>query len=179
MAQLRNVLSDEGFGNVRTYIQSGNVLIDTGFSAGEIATRVHNLIKESIGPDLVVVVRTGEELKEVLLNHPFQKKHDISRVFFVLFAEIPAVKKVNELMAQDFGNEELAISKDTAYMFIPGTYGRGKLSNNYLEQKLGISATMRNFNTLSRLVEMSQDSASCGGHVGRKGLLKQLPENSK
>lgn len=167
MAHLRNILAGDGFGNVRTYIQSGNVLVDTVLPAGEVSLRIHTLIKESIGPDLVVVIRTAEQLKEVLINCPFQRDHDLSRVFFVLFAEIPAIEKVNELLAQDFGTEELAIRRDAAYMYIPGPYGRGRLSNNFLEQKLGISATMRNYNTLSRLIEMSKEQEPGVGKTGR------------
>jgi uncharacterized protein (DUF1697 family) len=159
MVRLREVLSGVGFGNVRTYVQSGNVLVDTGLSADEVGKSVRELIKKHIGPDLAVVVRTGPELQKVLEENPFQQGYDISRVFFVVLAQIPAMEKVQELSAQDFGDEKLAFSttKDTAYMYIPGPYGRGRLSNNFLEKKLGVSATMRNFNTMSRLVEMSGD----------------------
>jgi uncharacterized protein (DUF1697 family) len=47
--------------------------------------------------------------------------------------------------------------EDAAYLYIPGTYGAGKLSNNFLEKKLNISATMRNYNTLRKLVEMGKE----------------------
>jgi uncharacterized protein (DUF1697 family) len=156
MAQLRTVLAMAGFRNVRTYIQSGNVLVDTELSAVETQNRVHDLIREHIGPDLAVVVRTGVELQRVLANNPFQEGYDISRVFIVLFAQVAAVERVQELLSQDFGDEKLAVAGDAAYMYIPGTYGRGKLSNNSLEKKLNVSATMRNVNTLSKLVEMSE-----------------------
>src|SRR5581483_10861794 len=106
MAQLRNVLAMAGFSNVRTYIQSGNALVDTDLSATETANLVHNLIKEHIGPDLVVVVRTGAELQKTLLNNPFQEGYDISRVFFCLFAQIPSAEKVQELLAQNFSDEK-------------------------------------------------------------------------
>ena len=157
MAQLREVLKRGGFGNVRTYVQSGNVLVDSGLSAQEIGKCVRELIKKHIGPDLAVVVRTGSELQKVLEENPFQQGYTISRVFFVVFAQIPTLEKVQELSAQDFGDEKLAFTRnrDAAYMYIPGPYGRGRLSNNFLEKKLGVSATMRNFNTMSRLVEMS------------------------
>ena len=157
MAQLREVLKRGGFGNVRTYVQSGNVLVDSGLSAQEIGKCVRELIKKHIGPDLAVVVRTGPELHKVLEENPFQQGYDISRVFFVVFVQIPTPEKVKELSAQDFGDEKLAFTRtrDAAYMYIPGSYGRGRLSNNFLEKKLGVSATMRNFNTMSRLVAMS------------------------
>ena len=157
MARLREVLAEDGFENVRTYIQSGNALVDTELHAKEVEKRVRKLIKEHIGPDLVVVVRTGAQLQKVLDENPFQDGHDISRVFFVSFAASPLAHKVRELLAEDFSPEKLAISKRAAYLYIPGAYGRGTLSNNYLEKKLGVSATMRNFNTMSKLVEMSKE----------------------
>jgi uncharacterized protein (DUF1697 family) len=159
MVRLREVLMEVGFGNVRTYVQSGNVLVDTGLSAQEVGECVRELIKKHIGPDLAVVVRTGPELKKVLDENPFQQGYDISRVFFEVLAQIPPPEKIQELSAQDFGDEKLAFSrtKDAAYMYIPGPYGRGRLSNNFLEKKLGVSATMRNFNTMRKLVEMSRD----------------------
>ncbi len=155
MAQLREVLTKAGFGNVRTYIQSGNVLVDTDLSAKDVETHVHDLIQKHIGPDLAVVARTGAQLQKVLDENPFKTGFDISRIFFVSFAEPPLLQKVKDLLAQDFSPEKLVITKNAAYMYIPGTYGRGALSNNFLEKKLGVSATMRNFNTISKLIEMS------------------------
>ncbi len=61
MVRLREVLKEAGFGNVRTYVQSGNVVVDYGLSAQEIGKYVQELIKKHIGADLVVVVRTGPE----------------------------------------------------------------------------------------------------------------------
>lgn len=156
MAQLREVLANAGFGNARTYIQSGNVLVDSGLSAKEVETHVHDIIKKHIGADLAVVARTGAQLQKVLDENPFKEGYDISRVFFVSFAELPPSQKIKELLAQDFSPEELAIIKNTAYMYIPGTYGRTFLSNNFLEKKLGVVATTRNFNTISKLIEMSK-----------------------
>lgn len=156
MAQLREVLADAGFGNVRTYIQSGNALVDTGLSAKDVEKQVHELIKKHIGPSLAVAVRTGAQLQKVLDANLFKKGHDISRIFFVSFVKPPPLEKVKELLEQDFSLEKLAIVKDAAYMYIPGAYGRGRLSNNFLEKELGVPETTRNFNTLSKLIEMSK-----------------------
>ncbi|MBI2331728.1 MAG: DUF1697 domain-containing protein, partial [Chloroflexi bacterium] len=151
MAQLREVLAKDGFGNARTYIQSGNALVDTDLPAKELEKRIHQLIRKHIGADLAVVARTRTQLQKILHENPFAKGHDISRVFFVSFAEPPSVPKVKDLLVQNFSPEKLVIVKDAAYMYIPGTYGRGRLSNNFLEKKLGVPATTRNFNTLSKL----------------------------
>ncbi len=116
MAQLREVLLNAGFKNVRTYIQSGNVLLETPLTAKETEVKVRELIKKHIGADLKVVVRTGQQLQKILDNNPFIQEHDISRVFFVLFAEPPSREKTQDLMAEDFGDEKLVIGDSSGYM---------------------------------------------------------------
>jgi uncharacterized protein (DUF1697 family) len=157
MAQLRQVMADEGFQNVRTYIQSGNVILRSKLSASELENRIHYLIKEHIGADLTIVARTRAQLQKILAGNPFQNM-DISRVFFTVFSKKPEPEKVNELVALDYSPEKLAIHEDAAYLFIPGNAARSKLSNNFLEKKLGVSATTRNFNTTNKLIELSKEN---------------------
>ena len=157
MKQLREVLGKHGFENVRTYIASGNALVETDLSVRDIETKVHHLIKQHIGPDLTIIVRTGAQLQKILDENPFKKGHDISRVFFVSFAHKPASYKIDKLQEEDFGDCQLKCGENAAYMYIPGDASRSKLSNNFLEKKLDVSATMRNFNTMSKLIEMSHN----------------------
>jgi uncharacterized protein (DUF1697 family) len=157
MAQLRQVLTDAGFVNVRTWIQSGNIVLQTELPEDELERQVHNLILEHIGADLAVVVRTAEQIEKLLYENPFTEGYDISRVFFVSFHRNPAREKIDELLKTDFSPEELVIREITAYMYIPGTYGKQKLQNNFLEKKLGVSATTRNFNTLTKMLAMSNE----------------------
>ena len=159
MAKLRSVLSAGSFENVRTYIASGNALVETGLSAKAAEQRVHELIKQHIGPDLVVVARTGAQLRKMLDENPFGKGCDVSRVFFTSFVVPPPPQKVKELLRQDFSPEKLVITKRGGYLCIPGSAARSKLSNNFLERKLGVSATTRNFNTLSKLATMARIAA--------------------
>lgn len=156
MAQLRSILSDAGFENVRTYIQSGNALVDTKLSAKEIEMNVHELIKQHIGAHISVVVRTGEQLQKVLDANPFGNEFDPSRIFFVLFKNQPNPIKAEELGAQDFGKEKLVIEQNAAYLYMPENAANSKLSNNLLERKLEITATTRNLNTMKMLVELSR-----------------------
>jgi uncharacterized protein (DUF1697 family) len=157
MARFRDVLEQAGFARVRTYIQSGNALVDTQLTAHEVETSVRKLIRDTIGPDLTVIVRSGDELEEALETNPFKSGYDQSRVFFVSFAEPPPVQKAAELLSQDYSPEKLAFSKNGAYMYIPGAYGRVMLSGTFLEKHLGVPATMRNFNTMTRLLAMSRE----------------------
>ncbi len=151
------MLEGAGFGSVRTYIQSGNALVDTDLPAPDLEICVRKRIRDQIGPDLAVIVRTGKELDEVLEENPYKTGHDLSRVFFVSFADPPPDKKIRELLSLDLLPEKLAFRKNSAYMYIPGRYGKGTLSGAFLEKKLGIAATMRNFNTMSRLAAMARE----------------------
>lgn len=158
MAQLRQVLSDAGFQKVRTWIQSGNAVLQSDLTARELELRVHQLIKEHIGPELAIVVRTGNELRQMLDHNPFQgDEHPIARVFFVSFQETPPEEKVQALLAQDFGQEKLSITPTGGYMFIPHAYNDSKLSNNFLERKLGVAATTRNFNTITKMIAWAEE----------------------
>jgi uncharacterized protein (DUF1697 family) len=85
MARFRDVLEKAGFARVRTYILSGNALVDTELPAHTVEKSVRDLIRNQIGPDLVVLARTGAQLEEALEANPFTKGFDISRVFFSLF----------------------------------------------------------------------------------------------
>lgn len=156
MAQLREVLSGGGFANVRTYIQSGNVVLRTELSAEEAENRVYELIRAHIGPDLTVVAKTGNQLEAIHRANPFTDV-DISRVFYTMFAQRPPADKVQEFLNLDFSPEQVVVAEDAAYMYVPGNAARSVLSNNFLEKKLGVSATTRNDNTMRKLIEMSRN----------------------
>jgi uncharacterized protein (DUF1697 family) len=153
-AELREVLSENGFENVRTWIASGNVLVETALSAREVEQKVHKLIKEQIGQDLVIVVRTSRELQKVLDENPFKEGYNISRVFFVSFLTKPTEKRKQKILEEDFGENEVQFGKYGGYMYLPKRGVYSKLNNNYLEKKLSVSATSRCSNTLRKLIKM-------------------------
>ena len=157
MAYLREILEKGGFINVKTYIQSGNIVLQTELSPVQISQKVHQLIKENIGAELPVVIKTADEIEQVLNENPFTNGYDIKRVFFTLFNDELSQELANELKTQDFGEEKFDFTKKALYMYLPKDASRSKLSNNFLEKKLKIIATTRNFNTLSKLVAMARE----------------------
>ena len=159
MSMLREVLSEYGFQSVSTYIASGNVMLSSPSSAQEVEARVHELIKEEIGPEIVVIAREPEEVKLVLQESPYGGEFDPSRIFYTFFATPPEESKVEQLLALDIDENQLRIGKHAAYMYIPGSAARSNLNNNFLEKKLGVSATTRNGNTLSKLIELCSKSS--------------------
>lgn len=156
MAELRRILIDAGFADAITWIQSGNVVLSSELSIEELARHVHHLVKEHIGADLKIIVKTPAQIQQVLDENPYGKEHDISRVFFTLFNDIPDNEKVSLLEQTDFGEDKFIFTPNAAYLFIPGSAAKTKLNNNFIERKLKINATTRNFNTLAKLIELSR-----------------------
>ncbi|RKW21401.1 DUF1697 domain-containing protein [Candidatus Gracilibacteria bacterium] len=153
MSFLQEILSTE-FDSVRTYIQSGNIVLISDRSRSEIAKKVFELIKKHIGPELSSIVVTREEIQEILDKNPFGADYDISRVFFTLTNDILDSELLEKMKKEIFDGQELKIVENKLYMYLPKDASRTKLNNNYLEKKLKIVATTRNFNTLTKLVEM-------------------------
>lgn len=153
MSFLQEILSTE-FDSVRTYIQSGNIVLISDRSRSEIAKKVFELIKKHIGPELSSIVVTREEIQEILDKNPFWSDYDISRVFFALTNDILDSELLEKMKKEIFDGQELKIVENKLYMYLPKDASRTKLNNNYLEKKLKIVATTRNFNTLTKLVEM-------------------------
>ncbi|MGI6235495.1 MAG: DUF1697 domain-containing protein [Christensenellales bacterium] len=157
MAALREALLQAGFARVRTWIQSGNALVDTALTREQTGERVARVLREDLGVDLGVILKTAEEITAVLDGNPFAGL-DATRVFYGLFNEAPAADKTTELEDMDFGEDQLRITDQAVYTYIPGSAARTKLNNTYLQRKLGITLTFRNANTLSKLVEMAGEA---------------------
>ena len=126
MADVRAVLGGNGFDNVRTWIQSGNIALESGLAADEAAVRIHDLLHTHLNVDLAVIVKTPAQLREILDGNPFaDEAYDPKRVFFTLC---------------------------NAYLYIPQDASRSKLGNAFLEKQLGLSLTTRNGNTLRKMM---------------------------
>lgn len=157
MATLKEIIENEGFHSVKTYIQSGNIILKSDLDKEKIAFKIHCAIKNKTEATFSIIVKTPNELKMVLEQNPFDENYLIERVFFTLTNQNYDKNTAKELSEQDFKEEKLIIGENAFYMYLPKDASRSKLNNNYLEKKLKIVATTRNFNTLSTLVRMAEE----------------------
>lgn len=153
MAALRDALEKHGFSDVRTWIQSGNVALTSHDDAATLASRVHDILQRELGVDLGVIVKNAAQLAAILAEQPFPDA-DPARVFYTLYSTAPDAALLASVLAEDFGDNQLAAGEHALYMHIPGDASRSKLSNNTLEKRLNIALTTRNRNTLAKMLEM-------------------------
>ena len=154
MADLRPALAGAGLHDVQTYIQSGNVIAKSALGPGAIEALVHEVILNKIGADLAVVARTHPQIKRILESNPFPADA-ASRTYYTLFASAPVAALVRDLLALDFSPDKVRVIGDALYTLYATKHSDSKFNNNFYERKLKIAATTRNFNTLSRLRELS------------------------
>lgn len=158
MAALRDKLQKAKLHNVRTYIQSGNVLAQTNLTRSEVERLVHDVIKKNFGGDLAVVAKTPAQFRTILRNNPFREV-DTSRLYFSMFASKPRRAEINTLLSHDFFPELIEVVGDVLYTLYAAKHSYSKFNNNWFERKLKVAMTTRNFNTMTALVKLTSEEA--------------------
>jgi len=161
MADLRAALTNAGLLDVQTYIQSGNVVARSCLDQTAVQTLAHEVIAQEIGADLVVIARTQKQIKRVVEDNPFPADA-VARTYFSLMQSTPTSTLVEELSRLSFSPDVVKIIGSTLYTLYATKHSDSKFNNNFFERKLKIVATTRNFNTMSRLVELTRQATPSG-----------------
>ncbi|MDI5895939.1 DUF1697 domain-containing protein [Flavobacterium algoritolerans] len=160
MEALKTTLEAIGFQNVLTYIQSGNIFVDT---EEESPAKVGFLIKQEIfkvfGHEVPIVVIAKEDLEACFNNNPFLKEKDIDikKLYVAFISTTLQSTSINDLKISQFKPDEASI--DGSRIFIKYAVGAGKtrFDQKYIEKKLNVSATIRNWNTVTQLLKLYEE----------------------
>lgn len=156
MAELRAILEDEWFQNVKTYIQSGNIVFESDeMYPKKLENRITETIERYFGFNVPTFVMEALELKRILQSHPFSSVGGANKLFYVLLKKTPEEERVKRFRELHFDNEDFHITSTCVYLYCKGGYGKAKLNNNYIEKELKVVATTRNERTMKKLLEMS------------------------
>lgn len=159
MADLKSLYENLKFKDVKTYIQSGNVVFksDEKLSDIDLARKIEITINKKYNFHVPIIIRSKEELGKIILSNPFlkEKNLDVKKLHVTFLSQIPAKKSVESMKEINYSPDQFIISGKEIYLHIPESYGETKLSNNFFEKKLKVSATTRNWNTVNKLFEMA------------------------
>ncbi len=156
MPKLREALEGAGFEDVQTYVQSGNVVLSSGKSAAEVARACERQIEKSFGLDIDVVTRTRAQLAKVVEANPLAKVATEPKRYQVSFlsakpsAEVR--RKLEDAAAED---ERVVFSGREIYAWHPEGIGRSRLWTLLAGRGLGVTATARNWTTVTKLLELA------------------------
>jgi uncharacterized protein (DUF1697 family) len=152
MAQLRTLLEDAGYGDVRTYIASGNVLLDGPTAGKKLAADLEHLILDTFGVTTAVILRKPRELAATVEAHPFPSTSDTHVAFL---AKRPATAAAAGL--EDFAADAVLVGADL-YLRLPRGVHGARLSNARIESLLGVPSTLRNWRTVVALAELAAEA---------------------
>ncbi len=158
MSELRRLFDDLGYAEAKTYIQSGNVIFKASLSnpAGA-ATEIAGRIEQDLGVACGVLLRSDADLVAVLGANPYllTDSVDMKTLFVAFLDRRPTREQSSKLVVPPGETAEFTLSGREIYLHYPDGYGRTKLSNTYIEKRLGVVATTRNWNTVNKLHELA------------------------
>ncbi|HEY0090902.1 MAG TPA: DUF1697 domain-containing protein [Flavobacterium sp.] len=164
MEDLRKLLLDSDFLDVKTYIQSGNVIFTSKQnSKAENALRIKTVISDYYGFDVGVIVIDEIDLWEIIKSNPFTQvdEFDKKQLYVVYLSSCPTTDDVSRVDLSQFYPDEVEIIGKAAYIKFSDSASNSKLTNSFFERQLGVTATMRNLNTTLKLYEMITNNIVC------------------
>lgn len=161
MEDLRNLFETLGFENVKSYVQSGNVIFNYRLiDKLELTSQIENRINEIFGFSIKIFILTVDELENIINNNPFagEPNIEIDKLHITLLSSIPETITVDSLAIKKEENEKFFIISKIVYLYCPNGYGVTKLNNAMFEKKLKTVATTRNWKTTNYLLEISKQN---------------------
>ena len=157
MQDLATLVEQGGCENVRTYIQSGNVLFKASDAVAEgFAQRIASQIEARFGFRAPLTLRSSADMGEVIRQNPFAREGADEKAFHVVFLEdLPNAQQISQLDPnRSPPPDQFAVRGREIYLLMPNGMGRTKLTNDYFDRKLGTVSTVRNWRTVMKLSEM-------------------------
>jgi uncharacterized protein (DUF1697 family) len=155
MAALKKALEAIGFINVRTYINSGNVFVDSDEDSAKVGFMIKQEIFKAFGHDVPVFMVSEDDLKFALENNPFFKEGEETKQLYVCFlTESPASNCIQELKDQNFKDDVFEVKDSFLFLKYADSAANTKLDNKIIEKKLKVVSTTRNWNTTNKLYQM-------------------------
>ena len=158
MDALKKSYENAGFFNVQSYVQSGNIIFQSDSAqAKESEETIIQFIKKDFGLDIPVFVLSVNQLQAVIEKNPFVKQTEKDPAFFhvTFLSEEPILYDRSIIESKKAEGEEIAFSGNVIYLYCPNGYGKTKLTNNFIESGLKVTATTRNWKTVNELLRIA------------------------
>jgi len=159
MEWLRGACEEMGLRDVRTYLQSGNLVFASSLGAARLAVMLKETIDRQTRLPVPVIIRSAREMVDIVAQNPFRKRRgiDASRLHVTFLGDLPKRPDTVRLDKLAGSRDEYHLAKREIFLHCPINYGETKLSNAAIEKALGVSATTRNWNTVTILTTMVEE----------------------
>jgi uncharacterized protein (DUF1697 family) len=149
-----------GFKNVRTYMQSGNVIFNAmDTDAKKLSSTIQEKIEQVFKFSVAVLLRKPSELRQIITLNPFLQEKDIDKLYVTFLSDTPSESNLNRIREVQGDKDKFVALNREVYLYCPNGYGRTKFSNDFFEKKLGVNATTRNWRTIKTLLEVADNQS--------------------
>lgn len=155
-ALLRAKLTEAGFGNVATYINSGNAVVSSRLSRQKATETIADICLAEFGFDKDIHLRSRDEWKKLIAQNPFPKAVETPNFLHAaVLSGDPTKAVLDALEAVASGGEQIAVVDCVAYLHTPNGFGTSKLAERF-DKSIGVPNTARNWNTVLKLAELAE-----------------------
>jgi len=156
MDDLKKLVAMPGFKNIASYIQSGNLAFDHAEKDPQVLIdKIETKLRKSLGYEVTTFLKTRPGLESVIKNNPFTDYPDDMALHVSFLSGMPSPDAVTQMLALQNEFEQFRFINSEAYILVKkGAYGETKFSNTFLEKKLKLRATTRNWATVNKMLEL-------------------------
>jgi len=157
MADLKSTCEDLGWSNVKTYIQSGNLIFDSDSTNIDLETQLETAIKTTFNHSVPVIVRSKNELLHSINSNPFYNKDSEIKHLYLTFLKTNTKQEyLKQIVDYNFPPDQFSINGKEVYVYCSESYHRSKLSNTFFEKNLHVTTTTRNWKTVLKLLDFCE-----------------------
>ncbi|NRT10647.1 DUF1697 domain-containing protein [Flavobacterium sp. 14A] len=160
MDLLKTTLEKIGFTNVETYVQSGNVFVDTEeVNAAKVGFIIKQEIFKAFGYDVPTIVIGISDLQNCFKNNPYlkEKDADVKKLYVAFVSKELKSENINDLKISQFKPDVAALDQNRIFIKYAVGAGKTRLDQKYIEKKLNLTATIRNWNSVTNLLKMYEE----------------------
>lgn len=155
MADLRALVTEIGYADVTTYLQSGNVLYTAKVAPAKAAAQISTAIASTLGLQIPVVCRTKAELASTVAHDPMGSlAHNPARYLIVFLDQVPTAEALERLAAVDAGDDVITLVGRDLYVWMPDSIHASKVTAALARNVLKVTWTGRNWNTVTKVAEL-------------------------
>ena len=156
MADLKRVLGELGYADVKTLLNSGNAVVTTTAEPAEVERSVASAITQQLGLSVTVMVRTHAQLQAVVEASPFDGEAADPRFYAVAFLEkSPPDSAFSGVQADAYAPEKWQLEGNELFILYANGQGRTKIASTFFDKQLQVASTARNWNTVLKLLELT------------------------
>jgi uncharacterized protein (DUF1697 family) len=162
MTELAKLFIDLGFGDAKTYIQSGNVIFsyEGDKSSSSLSDELEKAVLNKFHLPISVMTRKKEDLIKLTASNPYLAKPDFdpSKMAVIFLNETPLSSQIQKVADVNFPPDKFIITGDEIFIYCPNGFGKTKLYTGFFERKMDVIGTARNWKTITTILNLIENN---------------------